>query len=115
MDTKKIIAKLVKIAEAQQKIINKLAQDLAPAGQPTGAEHFDPNKAQKQAARAIIDALPPGFFQQKLVNIEEHGNEMRVGFKPGQKTQQNYDVVLKTMQGLTDSGALTHAYSLKAV
>ena len=115
MDTKKVISQLIKIAESQQKIINKLAQELQPAGEPTGAEHFDPNKAQKQAARAIIDALPPGFFQQKLVNIEERGNDMVVGFKPGQKTQPNYNVVLETMQKLTDSGALTRAYSLKAV
>lgn len=115
MDTKKVIAKLIKIAESQQKIINKLAEDLAPAGQPTGAEHFDPNKAQKQAARAVINALPPGFFQQKLVNIEEHGDDMKVIFKPGQKTQANYDVVFNTMKELTRTGVLSRGYNIVAV
>lgn len=36
MDTKKAIAKLVKIAEAQQKIINKLAQQMGEGAQPMG-------------------------------------------------------------------------------
>lgn len=115
MDTKKVIRKLIKIAENQQKIINKIAQELQPAGEPLNQEHFDPNKAQKQPARALIGALPSGFFEQKLINIEERGSDMLVGFKPGQKTQANYDVVLKTLQDLTNQGVISRAYNLKAV
>lgn len=38
MDTKKVIEKLVKIADNQQKIINKLAQDLASVPQASAVE-----------------------------------------------------------------------------
>jgi hypothetical protein len=107
MDSKKIISKLVKIAESQQKIINKLAQALPP-------QHLDPNRSQKRSAEAVLNALAPET-RQTIVNIEEKDNDMLVGFKPGQKTQKNYDAVLATMQKLTNDGVLQHAYNLKAV
>lgn len=110
-NTKKVLEKLLKIASNQQKIINKLAQDATPDLAP---QHLDPNVSQKQSARALWDSLGPAFTGKVLTNIEEHGDEMWAGFKPGQKTQTNYDAVLKKMQELTDAGTLQRAYKLVA-
>lgn len=120
MDSKKIIQKLIKIAENQQKIINKLAQALpatgkTPAPAPELApQKMEPTRTQKLPAKAILDALDP-VTRQTVVNIEERGDDMMVGFKPNQKTQKNYDAVLNTMKKLTDSNVLQRAYTLKAV
>lgn len=110
MDSKKVIEKLLKIAANQQKIIMKLAQNQA---QPAPAS-MSPHDTTKQTARTIINALPPAV-QQAIVNIEEKGNEMHVGFKPGQASQANYNAILQTMQRLTDTNVLPHAYKLVAV
>ena len=112
MDTKKVIAKLVKIAQSQQKIINKLAQ--VPLAEAPLTQHLDPAQTQHSPAKAVLDALPPAV-RAVIVNLEERGNDMMVGFKPGQKTQRNYDAILSAMQKLTDQGVLAHAYNLKAV
>lgn len=117
MDSKKVIEKLLKIASNQQKIIMKLAQEqgLAPAPTPVMApQHLDPNKAEKQTARAVLNALTPAV-RQTIVNLEDKGEEMHVGFKPGQATQANYNAILQTMQKLTDQNILPHAYKLVAV
>lgn len=117
MDSKKVIEKLLKIASNQQKIIMKLAQEqgLAPAATPVMApQHLDPNKSEKQAARAVLNALAPAV-RQTVNNLEEHGDEMRVQFQPGKATQANYDAVLKTMQDLTNKNVLQRAYSLRVV
>lgn len=110
MDSKKVIEKLVAIAEKQQKIINKLAQ--AQTGDLT--QHLDPNKTPKTPARALLDALPANV-RSLVVNIEAHGQDMMVMFKPGAKTQANYDVILKTLQDLTNKSLIQNSYNLKAV
>lgn len=109
MNSRKVIEKLFKIAQNQQKIINKLAQEanLAP-------QHLDPNKAQKQGARALWEGLGPEFTGRVLTNLEEHGDEMWAGFKPGQRTQTNYDAVLNKLQELTNSGTIQRPYKLVA-
>ena len=77
MDSKKIIEKLIKIAENQQKIINKLAQQATPeprsptSSAPAGAAPMaggDPNKAMEDKIKATLGQLfgkHPGF---KLVS-----------------------------------------------
>lgn len=120
MDSKKVLEKLVVLAEKQQKIINKLAQALSDGGGASAdlaPQHLDPNVSQKKPAEAILNALSTQApaVRQAIINIEERGSDMMVGFKPGQKTQKNYDAVLSTMQQLTDKGVLQHAYNLKAV
>lgn len=115
---KEILNKLIKIADGQQKIIKNQQSMIKKLAQQTGtelsAEHLDPNKAEKQSARALFNALP---VQTKaaIVNIEEHGQDMLVGFKEGQKTQANYDVVLRTLQDLTTKNIIQHKFNLKAV
>lgn len=116
MDTKKIIQKLVALAEKQQKIITKLAQAVpaAQTGPELAPQHLDPNKPNLRPAEAVLNALSPNT-RKTVVNLEEHGSDMMVGFAPGQKTQQNYDAVLATLQKLTNQGVLQRAYNLKAV
>lgn len=110
MDSKKVIEKLVAIADKQQKIINKLAQ--AQAGELS--QHIDPSKAPKTPARALLDALPANV-RSLVVNIEAHGQDMVVMFKPGAKNQANYNAVLKTLQDLTNKNMIQDSYNLKAV
>jgi hypothetical protein len=53
MDSKKVIEKLVKIAQSQQKIINKLAQDMVAAKDPQqqkGVLQMDINRSIPQGA-----------------------------------------------------------------
>lgn len=58
MDTKKVIAKLIKIAESQQKIINKLAQNLepAPTSIPTGGASSSWSDAKDEVAPVVQQA-----------------------------------------------------------
>jgi len=107
---KELIKKLFAIAEKQQKIITKLAQAL-PASTDPPPQHLDPVKIQKRPAKAVLDALPAAT-RNAIVNLEEHGDEMWIRFKPGQTTQRNYDIVLKTMQDLSDKNVLQRAYKL---
>ncbi len=113
MDSKKVLEKLLKIASNQQKIIMKLAQDqgAVPVMAP---QHLDPNKPELRPADKLLQALPANI-KPVVTTIEEHGSDMLVQFKPGQKTQPNYDAVLKTMQDLTNQNVLQRAYNLKAV
>lgn len=109
MDTKKVLQQLIKIADNQQKIINKLAQQQGLSAMP---ERLEPNPTQKTPARALLEALHPAV-RQAIVTIEPHGNDMMVQFQPGKATQPNYDAVLKTLQDLTDRNIIQQAYTLK--
>lgn len=134
MDSKKVLEKLIKIAENQQKIIMKLAQaqGLPPDSLPNSGTTFgggkeaptasepppqslEPTKTQKTPARAFYEAMSP---QQQGILVggpEAHGNEMRIKFKPGQATQANYDGLLKLLQNLTSQNRIQQAYQLKSV
>lgn len=117
MDSKKVIEKLLKIASNQQKIIMKLAEEqgLTPTSTPVMApQHLDPNKAEKQTARAVLNALNPAV-KQTIVNLEDKGSEMHVRFKPGQSSDANFNAILQTMQNLTTQNVLPHAYKLVEV
>lgn len=134
MDSKKVIEKLIRIAENQQKIIMKLAQaqGLPPDSLPTSGTTFgggkeapptsepppqslEPARTQKTPAKVFIEAMTPQQKATLAVFPEAHGNEMRVKFKPGQATQANYDSLLKLLQNLTNQNKIQQAYQLKSV
>jgi len=122
MDSKKIIESLVKIANNQQKIIHKLAQQtqLAPNEVATftpGKEHVPaapPSTAtpagqivHKDPATAITQALGH-FYTDALsgLSVNPTKNAVEVSFKPGKATQSNYDHIMKTVQSLQNSKVL---------
>lgn len=122
MDSKKIIQKLIKIAQNQQKIIEKLAQQntdivglegghspgqtATPPAQslPTGGQHVNP----KYAVPALIQKDP---HLSKVVLIDAYGKPsvsvegdvVKVTMKPGQKTQANQNALEKAIFPLAAS------------
>lgn len=126
MDSKKVIEKLIKIAEKQQKIIEKLAQQagLPPDSLPTSSVdmsggHPAPVSAPPPPAdlkphtpkqfggegQVIMQALPPNV--QAVVNsIQVSSGAVNVSFKAGGATQANYNVVLNAVKQLQASGKL---------
>jgi hypothetical protein len=115
MDSKKIIEKLIKIAEKQQKIIEKLAQqaeltvgDPKASAAPTApaATSLTPNPtAPKREADTILASLPVNL-KPAVALLEVHGGTVSVKFKPGQATQQNYDAVKNLVQQLQTANKL---------
>jgi hypothetical protein len=132
MDTKKVLQMLVKIADSQQKIINKLAQaqalppDALPTSQismteghgmppstPPPPAKLEPTQTKKTPAKALWDALPPPLQGTLAAGPEAHGNDMKIRFKPGQATQANYDAVMKHLKDLTNKNVIQQPYQLK--
>ncbi len=134
MDSKKVIEKLVKIAENQQKIILKLAQaqGLPPDALPTGGAtfgggheaplshepppaHLDPAKTQKNPDAVFYGAMSQGQRALLAAAPTVKGNEMQIRFKPGAATQANYDGLLSLLQSLTTQNKIQQAFQLKVV
>lgn len=115
MDQKKVIEKLLKIAENQQKIIIKLAQQaLPPDSLPTGGATFSGGTDPHSAGNALPDHLhhnnpSKSDLQSKILAknpqlanvissiVYGEAGTVNVSFKPGQGTQANYDAVLKAV------------------
>ncbi len=126
MDTKKVLQLLVRIADKQQKIINKMAQqntDLvvqdSPASGGTGQQpppqHLQPGPtSHADPGQALLAALPPNV-KATVNSIKVQGPDMHVQFQPGKANQATYNAILKTLQNLTNQGVVQHAYNLKAV
>lgn len=111
MDSKKVLEKLLKIAENQQKVIQKLAQ------QQMGAmpQNIAPQEATKRDATAILAALPPAV-KSAVANLEVHGSDVMVRFQPGKGTDQVFNAILSTVQNLQNSNTLTSKnYQVKEV
>lgn len=106
MDTKEMLKKLIKIAENQQNIINKIAQKLPP---PTDLK---PAPTQKDAAQVVFDALDP-TTKESVDYMYTRTGDMYIKFKEGKKSQAVYNVVFKTLQRLTNEGKVQQAYALK--
>lgn len=121
MDSKKIIEKLVSIAQQQQKIIHKLAQQLPPDSVPSSGTTFtpgktgtppappppDPNKPATQThteAKAIIEALPPAI-KNHLVTLEVHDGTVKVRFK-SPVSDAVFNAVTNTVQKLQEQNVL---------
>lgn len=134
MDSKKVLEKLLKIAENQQKIIMKLAQGqgLPPDALPSskvemGGGHdatlshetiptpLKPAPTQKEPDKVFYSSMTPA--QQGLLAGPPTvaGKDMQVKFKPGRATQANYDGLLKLLQNLTTQNKIQSAYALKVV
>lgn len=112
MDSKKVIEQLVKIAEKQQKIINKLAQDM---NQPPAQSYSTPQVSQKRPAEAILNALPANV-KAGVAILEVHGEEVRLRVKPGVNEQAVYDGVFKAVTQLQNSNVLQGgSYTIKMV
>ncbi len=117
MDQKKVLEKLLKIAENQQKIIMKLAQmpapatptsevstyspgQAAPAPSAPPAQHMAPKKMEHQDLQSMVLAANPKLGGA-VASIAYGGpGQITVSFKPSQATQANYDAVLATIQKL---------------
>lgn len=91
--SKEVIQKLIKIAENQQKIINKLAQAIeggsgqelaagssSGTGSATAVEGGDPNKKAEGVCRANLAKLP-GFKLESVTVTGMEGNRPQVAIK----------------------------------
>lgn len=129
MDSKKVLQKLLKIAENQQKIIMKLAQGLPPDSLPnsqvsvtdnqkpapptdTPPAEMKPSAPSKTPSKLLFDTV-----NTKMPGVLRHvnpprGNEMQLVFAPGKMTQPNYDAVLNVYQGLLNSNQIMTNYKL---
>src|SRR5271166_2923530 len=115
MDTKKVLQQLVKIADNQQKIINRLAQGLQVDPPAITNEQKDPAKAPPPEGQMVMNALPPAVATN-VANVAVSAGKVNVTFKPGQKTQANYDAVKAVVQQLQSAGTLTgRSYQVHAV
>lgn len=96
---KEIIQQLIKIAQKQQNIINKLAQGLGPQGAPAlvmpGA-----NQPNLRPAETLINALPPQLKPGKGVVevVEVHGSEVHVRFAPGKDNDASFNAIMAVVQ-----------------
>lgn len=106
---KDLIQKLFKIAEKQQQIITKLAQQLEP--QPL---HVAPKHPELHPAQAVLNALPPNVAAS-LDNLVATRDVLEAYFKPGMASQQSLDAIVRTVQQLLSKGKLPFAYKVRHV
>ena len=129
MDSKKVLQKLLKIAENQQKIIMKLAQGLPPDSLPnsqvsvtdneqpkpptdTPPAEYKPSSPSKVPSKLLFDTV-----SAKLPGVLRHvnpprGNEMQLVFAPNKMTQPNYNAVYEVYKGLLSSNQIMTNYKL---
>jgi hypothetical protein len=123
MESKKIIEALVRIANNQQKIIHKLAQQLPPDSTPTSGTTFEPGvapaspaapplptKAQpfeqtKTEAKVILNNLPP-VVKENLSLLEVHNGQVMVRWKAPVHSSI-FNAVTKTVQNLQQQNVLS--------
>jgi hypothetical protein len=122
MDSKKVIEQLIKIADKQQKIIERLAQAVQlpgsgdvgiSGGKDPGAvnpappaAHLVPQDAGKHDSDLILAALPPAV-KPAVAKLEVVAPDVMVTFHPGKATQQAYDAVKQTVHGLQVANKLS--------
>lgn len=106
MDEKKVIEQLVKIAEKQQKIINKLAQQL-PQSLPA------PAHPELHAGKVVMDALP-GNVKSLIKDITPKGDALAVSFS-GAPNQGALDAVTQTVQKLLNAKPPILPFAYKVV
>jgi hypothetical protein len=117
---KLILNKLVSLANKQQKLIHKLAQQVPPPGTPEvtvpnqaappgpaaapPATALKPNATNKNEAGTIINSLPPAI-KNHLVTLEVHDGQVKVKWK-SPVSDAVFNVVTKTVQNLQNTNAL---------
>lgn len=138
MSDKDVLKKLLKIAEKQQKIITKLAQQVNgpvpietphsfypehPKAPPLApVEPGTPVHPNTREAETILASLPPQVAPMVQV-LEVHPSkdptfdgEVRVRFVPGKASDQAFNAVQKTVQNLVNRNLLPGAnYNVKEV
>jgi hypothetical protein len=128
MDYKKAFEKLVKIAENQQKIIEKMAQQISdntdmilgdqkapdPVAPPPPT-NLKATPPPKREADAILAALPPDL-KSALKAVEVVGGNVSLKFLPGKATQPNYDAIKAIIQQLQNGNKLpAQSYNVHVV
>jgi len=105
MDSKEklIIQKLFRIAQNQQKIITKLAQQQVSV---SPAQSLPQGQAPTtHEAQAIIQALPQNV-KTAIASIEVHGSDVLVRFKPNQDSDAAFNVVQQVVTRLQQQNVL---------
>lgn len=110
MDSKKVIEKLVKIAENQQKIINKLAQTLTESTQPA-PQSFDPQHPELRVADVVMQHLPQGV-KESVKQMDAKGDTLNVYFQPGKASQQAVGAITGVVQNLYNKRQIPFAYKV---
>jgi len=107
MNTNKVLQQLIKIANNQQKVINKLAQQLpnsevttftpGKSWSPTDpvVQHLQPSMMTKRPAQLVLDALDPRVLALLVGSkVEVHDKAVTAFIKPGLK-DKTLDAVQK--------------------
>ncbi len=100
MDSKKVLEKLVKIAENQQKVINKLAQQAGLQPPPTGLAPATPGHDVIAALKSHLPANVQSVINLASPDTKVVGNSVQVATKPGGNTQAVMNAISKTLSDL---------------
>lgn len=115
MDTKDklIIQKLFKIAQNQQKIISKLAQQQVSA--PPAQSLPQGTAPTTHEAQAITQALPANV-KPVVAHLEVRGGDVLVRFKPGQDSDMAFNAIQQVVTNLQQQNVLQQPrYNVKQV
>lgn len=112
MDSKKVIEKLLSIAEKQQKIIQKLAQT---PGNGLPPQALEPSQPTLREADVILHALPTNV-RPLVARLEVHGQDVLVQFVPGKASDPAFAAVQNTVSNLQQQNVLQRpSYNVKQV
>ena len=111
MNTNQAIKTLLKIAQNQQKMIERLAQ---LSNQPLPPQHLEPVKPELHPEDVVLENLSPNVRAalRSTMPIVARGNELRVYFNPGHATQANLNYITKVVQHLVNANKLPFAYTV---
>jgi hypothetical protein len=103
---------LIKIADNQQKIINKVAQAIG-----LKPMEMEPGAATKRGADAVLAALAPDVKAAvNRLEVDPIGHIVKVQFHPGKDSDVMVSAISATVQHLQQSGVLTGAnYKIQVV
>lgn len=118
MDQKKVIEKLIKIAENQQEIIKKLVK--AQAAPPDALHPNSPSQSHPglEGDAAVINAALPPALKGAIASLSVSGNDVNVKFYPGKGTDQVFNALIKFVGQLQQAGKLRNnssPYQVKEV
>jgi hypothetical protein len=105
--------KLLKIVQAQQLAIEKLAQQMGAKLPP---QHLEPAPPELRPQDVVLNSLSPQVKHtlRDVFPIVPKGNTLTVFFKPGQASQAALDHITATVQSLLKQNKLPFAYTVQA-
>lgn len=106
-DTKSQLKQLLIIVQAQQKVIEKMAQ---MQNMPTKLEPAKPELMPQDVVMAHL----PLALKNCVEHIEARATNLNVKFKPNCATQANLDAIVKIVQGLVRANKLSFNYTVSA-